>query len=285
MPASLTPQPQRLDHPLVCIGAGAMASAIILGGIDAQTLDPTTITITDHAPSKLEPFAARGCVTAPNAASALESVQSNSAVLLAIKPQGLPALAEEIGHLVGSRLVLSVLAGVTTAQLEQALGGRCRVIRAMPNTPARIGYGVTGLVTGTGSTDADLASARTLFSAVGVVHELTDEALMPIFTLLAASGPAYVFYLAEALERAAASLGMPPADARSITSAMLEGSAVLLAHSDHQSPQALRASVTSKGGVTAAATDVLDRAGVMEAFAEALRAGVAHDAVLAKAAD
>ncbi len=276
---------QRLDRPLVCIGAGAMASAIILGGIDAGRLQPAKITITDHSPSKLDEFAARGCVRAPDAAAALASAQSNAAVLLAIKPQGLRALAGGIGQFVGSRLVISVLAGVSTGQLRSAFGGHCSVIRAMPNTPARIGRGVTGLVAGDRATRDDLALARTIFAAVGSVHELSDEALMPIFTLLAASGPAYVFYLAEALERGAASLGMSAGDARSITSAMIEGSAMLLAQSDDQSPAALRASVTSKGGVTAAATDALDAAGVMEAFASALRAGVAHDAVLAKAAE
>ncbi len=279
-PNPTSPAPNSLQRPLLCIGGGTMASAVVLGGISAGALDGARVSVADHSESKLAAFKQAGCKVAPSAAALLAGAPADAVVLLAVKPQSLAALATEMAGLASERTVLSMLAGVSTAQVRASLGGRCRVVRTMPNTPAKLGRGVTGIVAGEGVSDADLAMARTLFEAVGTVHMLADESHMPIFTLLSGSGPAYVFYLAEALEQGALELGLPAGQARAITAEMIAGASALLTQSA-QSPAELRASVTSKAGVTAAAIGELDRERVMDAFSRALAAGVARDAELA----
>ncbi len=275
--------PKGLERSLVCIGGGTMASAVVLGGLSAGALDAARVSVADHSESKLDAFKQVGCNAATSAAALLADAPADAVVLLAVKPQSLGGLAKELAGLLGNRTVLSMLAGVGTSQVRAALGGGCRVVRTMPNTPAKLGRGVTGIVAGEGVSDADLAMARTLFEAVGTVHMLADESHMPIFTLLSGSGPAYVFYLAEALERGAIELGLPAGQARAITAEMIAGASALLAQSA-RSPAELRASVTSKAGVTAAAIGELDRERVMESFSRALAAGVARDAELASGA-
>ena len=282
-PNLTSPAPEALQGPLVCIGGGTMASAVVLGGLSAGALDAARVSVADHSESKLDAFKEAGCTVAPSAAAMLAGAPADAVVLLAIKPQSLGGLAKELAGLVGERTVLSMLAGVSTSQVRAALGGRCPIVRTMPNTPAMLGMGVTGIVAGEGVSDADLAITRTLFEAVGTVHMLADESHMPTFTLLSGSGPAYVFYLAEALEQGALELGLPAGQARAITAEMIAGASALLTQSD-KSPIELRASVTSKAGVTAAAIGELDRVHVMESFSKALAAGVARDAELATGA-
>ncbi|MEZ6234470.1 MAG: pyrroline-5-carboxylate reductase [Phycisphaerales bacterium] len=200
-------------------------------------------------------------------------------MLIAVKPQMFEAVGAELAPVLsstgqserGEPLVVSIMAGTRAAAIRERLGGAVRVVRAMPNTPARIGQGVTGIAAGPGATEADLAVAERLFRACGPVVVRIDEGLMDAFTAVAGSGPAYLFYLAEAMERAAVAVGFDGATARGMVGQTIRGAAALLEQG--ADPAALRAAVTSKGGTTAAATGSLDRDGVAEAVGRAIAAG------------
>lgn len=227
-------------------------------------------------------LASLGATVVPGAAEAVaelsrrEACPGEGAILLAVKPQVFPAVAAELGD-VGARPVLSVMAGVTTGAVRAALGGRARVVRLMPNTPASIGQGVTGLCAGEGASDDDVATAERLFLAVGDVVRV-PERLMDAVTAVSGSGPAYLFYLAEAMERAAADAGFDPPTASRLVRGTLAGAArMLLTGPD---PATLRAAVTSKGGTTEAACAVLDARTVRATIAEAVRAATSRGAAL-----
>jgi pyrroline-5-carboxylate reductase len=191
-------------------------------------------------------------------------------VVVAVKPgdvaaaleAALPALREDA-------LVLSIAAGVTIATLEAAAPGR-PVVRAMPNTPALVRRGASVVAPGTHATEAHLALAERLLGAVGIVVRL-DEQLLDAVTGLSGSGPAYVFLVVEALVEAGVLVGLPRDVALRLVTQTVAGSAALLAEGD-QSPDALRAAVTSPGGTTAAGLHALEAAGVRAAFLDAVAA-------------
>jgi pyrroline-5-carboxylate reductase len=194
-------------------------------------------------------------------------------LMLAVKPQIFPLVAEEVGEAFAagpSRVVLSVLAGTTSASIRKALGDPARVVRVMPNTPAQVGRGVSAVAMGAGTRDGDDALAHALMSSVGDVVSI-DESMMDAFTGLAGSGPAYVFYLAEALAKAGEAVGFTPEQATTIAEGVVTGSARLLEEDDRDAA-ALRKAVTSPNGTTQAGTESLDASGVMEAVVKAVTA-------------
>jgi pyrroline-5-carboxylate reductase len=179
-----------------------------------------------------------------------------AAVMVAVKPQVAPEVMPALAPLVGAAtVVVSIMAGRTLQFLEAALPGAA-VIRAMPNTPAAIGRGITVAVANARVSSEQRGLVHTLLSTVGAVEWAPDEALMDAVTALSGSGPAYVFLLAEAMARAGVAAGLPPALAETLARATVAGSGELL----HRSPldaATLRQHVTSPGGTTAAALDVL----------------------------
>jgi pyrroline-5-carboxylate reductase len=179
--------------------------------------------------------------------------------------------------------VLSILAGAPAATVREALGGRARVVRVMPNTPALVGRGMTALAPGPETTADDRAFARAFFGAVGTVIEI-DEARMDAFTAVAGSGPAYVFLLAEALAAAGAAAGLDAADALLAARETIAGAGVLLGGSAEE-PAALRRRVTSPGGTTVAALAVFEDAGLREIVARAVLAARDRGAELARLAE
>lgn len=261
------------------IGGGNMAQAIVLGAIEAGAIAPERFVIVEIESEKRAFFGARGISAFASAREGIERIISiepspgDGHVLLAIKPQMMPGVADELRSLLGnrapSRRVVSILAGTPTTKLQHAIGDSARVIRAMPNTPARIRRGTTALACGSSCRNGDEASTRSLFNSLGTVVDL-DESLFDAFTAVAGSGPAYVFYLAEALIEAAVGQGFQPSQAESVVRSMLAGSADLLFREAGQSAAALRAAVTSKGGTTAAATQVLDDARLKDIIASAI---------------
>lgn len=261
------------------IGGGNMARAIVERALARGVMQPDRCVIAEPDPEKRTHFESRRIKTAPDAAVALaRAAESDSpesvVILLAIKPQVLPQISADVATALGSlggTAVLSILAGTTTATLEHALGANARVVRAMPNLPAQIGLGVSAVCAGRSATSIDLNAARALLSSVGEIVDL-DESHFDAFTALAGSGPAYLFYLAEALSKAAEELGLPPDLSDRVTRQMLLGSATLLERDAEHSAQQLRAAVTSRGGTTAAATAVLDAHGFLAIWSEALRA-------------
>ncbi len=234
-----------------------MATAIIRGGLRSGCLDAADVCVAEPDPTKRAVFQELGVETLPKAGDVLKHFGLHGAVVLAVKPQMLDAVATEVSGAVGPRLVITMLAGTTIERVRERLGGQCRVVRVMPNLPASIGQGASAVSKGASATEADLNVAIALFGAVGPCVERLDESLMDAFTAIAGSGPAYLFYLAEAMISAATRLGMEQAVAERVVRATLCGSGALLSAS-RSSPEELRSAVTSKGGTTFAATSVLE---------------------------
>ncbi|MCA9272318.1 MAG: pyrroline-5-carboxylate reductase [Phycisphaerales bacterium] len=254
---------------LAVIGGGAMASAILHGAAEAGVLGRVCVA---------EPEAERRKnfdVAVPTAAEALEWLGANESepgsgqVMLAVKPQMLGDVAAEISPLVRKRVVISILAGLPGDRIRAQLGGSCRVVRVMPNTPAQVRKGTTAIALTAGATNADAAFADRIFHAVGDVVVRLDESMMDAFTAVAGSGPAYLFYLAEAMQQGALAVGFDTDTARTIVEQTIFGAAELL-HSDDASAAELRRRVTSKKGTTQAATDTFDTLGVMHAIARGI---------------
>ena len=206
--------------------------------------------------------------------------------VLAVKPPDTPgAAASAVGA--GASRLLSIAAGVSTAAIETvaietAAGGRgpVRVLRAMPNTPAQVGEGAAAVCAGSSAGPGDLDWAEAILSAVGRVVRV-DEDQIDAVTGLSGSGPAYVFLVAEALMEAGVAVGLDPTVSRALTEQTLLGAARLLSESG-QSPQELRAAVTSPGGTTAAGIAVLEDRGLRQALAEAVAAATARSRELGK---
>ncbi len=261
-----------------------MAQAIISGASSARVLDPQAVAVLDPDQSRHHLF------TTPFAdpASALAWLGSHatpaSTIVLAVKPQMLePAIAPIralLDELPDPPLVISILAGTRIAQIEQAFNHQTRVIRVMPNTPAQIGLGMSAIAPGPSATESDLALTTQLFSAAGQTITIA-ESLLDAYTALAGSGPAYLFYLAEAMTQAAEQLGFDSDQAQVIVRQTLLGSASLLSQST-DSPSALRKKVTSKNGTTQAATDALDESGVMQSIIAAIHKAKARGTELGK---
>jgi pyrroline-5-carboxylate reductase len=204
--------------------------------------------------------------------------------VLAVKPPDTPgAAAAAVGA--GATRILSIAAGVSTAAIEAAAGAAgdragVRVLRAMPNTPAQVGEGAAAVCAGSSAGPEDLDWAESILSAVGQVVRV-EEGQIDAVTGLSGSGPAYVFLMAEALMEAGAAVGLEPAVARTLTEQTLLGAARLLSESG-QSPQDLRAAVTSPGGTTAAGIAVLEERGLRRALAEAVAAATARSRELGR---
>ena len=235
---------------LVLAGAGKMGGAMLSGWL-AQGLAPrNTIVIEPHPSDETSNFTARGVRLNPETTSIHADV-----LVIAVKPQMFREAGPQLKALVGpSTLVVSIMAGTTIASIDGVCGGK--VIRAMPNTPAAIGRGITVAVAAQGVTPEQHAIADALLRATGGVEWVEDEALMDAVTAVSGSGPAYVFLLAEELARAGVAAGLPETLATKLARETVAGSGELLHRSDLDSAT-LRQNVTSPGGTTAAALDVL----------------------------
>lgn len=238
---------------LVLVGAGKMGGAMLEGWL-ALGLDPRRAVIVEPRPSpEIAALEARGVRLNPP----LESVVDAAVVIIAVKPQvaadAVPPLKSVIRP---ATVAVSVMAGKTMGFLETALSSQAAIIRAMPNTPAAIGRGITVAVPNRNVTEAQRALTNTLLRATGKVEWADDEALIDAVTAVSGSGPAYVFLLAEALARAGAAAGLPPDLAERLARETVAGAGELL----HRSPlpaSTLRENVTSPNGTTAAALGVL----------------------------
>lgn len=275
---------------LLILGGGVMGLAIAQGALNARLIRPSDLHVAEPDPARRAALSALGLRAYAGPALAIRAVldvelgppaRRATPILLAVKPQVFPTLVPDLAPLAHapSRLVLSIMAGTRAATIHDAIAPHTRVIRAMPNTPARVAQGVTGISPGPGATPDDLSLAHHLFSALGPVVETIDESLMDAFTAVAGSGPAYLFHLARAMEDAAIALGFEPAAARRVVSQTLQGAAALLDGSD---PAALRDAVTSKGGTTAAALGVLDQARAADTLIRAITAATDRARELAR---
>lgn len=236
------------------VGGGNMASALI-GGLMGMATGRPEVTVIDPVPAQGERLARDFGITARTALAATDP--PCDVLILAVKPQQMrDALAPLTAH-ARDALVISVAAGIRAADLARWLGNHQRVVRTMPNTPALIGAGITGLWAGPGVSAADRALAQRIVTAVGEALWVAEESLLDAVTAVSGSGPAYVFFFMEAVHAAAVKLGFDDAAARQLTLATFRGAAALATNATE--PLAvLRERVTSKGGTTAAALAVMN---------------------------
>jgi pyrroline-5-carboxylate reductase len=237
---------------LVLVGAGKMGSAMLDGWL-TRGLKPKQISVIEPQPGKtVKALARRGLKLNPKAKAMVAS-----AVVIAVKPQSAPGALQPLSRYVDkSTLVLSIMAGRTIGFLEKSLPPGTTIVRAMPNTPAAIGRGISVAVANANISARQRKQASNLLAAIGKVEWVRDEALMDAVTALSGSGPAYVFLLAETMADAGIAAGLPPALATRLARETVAGAAELLHRSDVDAA-ALRQNVTSPGGTTAAALEVL----------------------------
>ncbi|MEW5839000.1 MAG: pyrroline-5-carboxylate reductase [Pseudomonadota bacterium] len=263
------------------IGGGNMARALV-SGLLRNNHAADRLCVSDPNADAREEFAALGvCVLNDNP----QSVSQADIVVLAVKPQSLAAVAGELAtSLRPEQLVISIAAGVRVVTLSRWLGGHQRIVRAMPNTPALVQAGATGLYAGESIKADERAQAESLLRAVGVCVWVESEALLDSVTALSGSGPAYAFLVMEAMQAAGEKLGLDAATARLLTLETLFGAARLALESN-EDPAVLRARVTSPGGTTERGIAVLQQAGLPVAFEQALEAARARAAELAALMD
>ncbi len=271
--------PLTLPGPLVLAGGGNMGSAL-LDRWQAQDLNAPTLTVVEpHAPTA---EALRTTHPHLTVVPSPEGLAPAAVVVLAVKPQVMPTvLPAYAGQAAAGALMLSVAAGRSLSFLADHLGAGARVVRAMPNTPARLGLGMTVLCAAPPVDAGGRALAEALLAAVGAVAWLEDESLMHAVTGVSGSGPAYVFLLAEALAEAGVAQGLPADLAGRLARETVRGAGALLGGAD-EDPATLRRQVTSPGGVTEAALSVLMREedGLPTRLREALAAAVARSRAL-----
>ncbi|MFM6974444.1 MAG: pyrroline-5-carboxylate reductase [Agromyces sp.] len=270
--------------PITFLGAGSMAGAILAGLLQPSVERTGRIRVTNRSRANAERFAGIDAVDA----IALEdtpdgnrvAVAGAKLVVVAVKPAMVPDLLSEISAaLEPDAVVVSVAAGVTIATMEGLLPESVAVIRTMPNTPARVGRGVTGISAGTRATDDDIALVEQLFSTVGSTLVL-DESNIDALSTISGSGPAYVFYLIEQLEAAALALGFSAADAALMVRETFAGSLALLEASGEE-PRELRRQVTSPNGTTERAIATFDADDLAATFRAATAAALARARELA----
>lgn len=251
---------------IVFIGGGNMASAIIDGLLGQGRPLADFLVIEPYAPTR-DALSARGL-------SCRESVGPEIAdaalCVLATKPQVLREACGQVHqYLSAAATVVSIAAGVELASLSAWLGGHARIVRAMPNTPAKVGLGMTGLYATPACSDAERAQVDTLFAAVGERIWTDSEAMIDAVTAVTGSGPGYVFHFMAALEQGARELGFSAADARRLAVSAFRGAAGLAA-SEEVPLTELQDRVTSKGGTTYAALSHMREAGVADAITQAV---------------
>jgi pyrroline-5-carboxylate reductase len=253
----------------VCfIGGGNMASAMI-GGLLKSGLSADSVSAVDVDAGQRERLAQRFGIRTCDAAA--DALAGSDCVVLAVKPQQVRNVAAGLAPLLDGQLVVTIAAGIRTADLARWLGGYDRIARAMPNTPALIGQGIAGLYAGPQLPGEDRASVERILGAVGQVLWVDREALIDAVTAVSGSGPAYVFMMIEALEAAAQGVGFDAAQARQLALATFAGAANLAA-GDAEPPAVLRARVTSKGGTTERGIAALEAGGLHGLVAGAVHA-------------
>ena len=280
---STTTAATRSADAIAFIGGGNMARSLA-GGLVAAGVEPAAIRVADPSPQAREALAADFGVQA--FADAADAVAGAGTWVFAVKPQvmrevcaGLAATAQA-----AKPLVVSIAAGITSAQLDRWLGGDRAVVRTMPNTPAMLGAGVTGLFANGRVDAAGRERAERLLASAGGTVWIEDEALMDAVTGTSGSGPAYVFLLAEAMEDAAIAEGLPAGAARTLAQQTILGAARMLVESG-EPPAELRRRVTSPNGTTQAAIEAFEAGGFRALVARAVRAATRRGGELSAAND
>lgn len=249
------------------IGGGNMASAII-GGLRHQGLPLECIHVAEPFEAAREALRVTHGIVAQ--AEAGDFLSRADLVIWAVKPQSFVEAAKSVATHARHALQMSVMAGIPTAAIAKSTAS-ARIVRCMPNTPALVGHGMTGLFAVPAVTPADRTLAEAVVASTGAHLWVEREDLLDAVTALSGSGPAYVFYFLEAMQQAGTELGLSPEQARRLAVGTFFGGSVLAG--DFSVPLAtLRERVTSKGGTTHAALGVLEQAGVKDSFVKAMHA-------------
>ena len=257
------------------IGGGNMAQALI-GGLLAEGTPATMINVAEPVAELRELLAVRGVNVY---ATATEAAVDADVIVLAVKPQIIQTVLQELALHIAKKLVISIAAGVTVATLSEGLAGHRRIVRAMPNTPALVQTGATGLYASTDVDQDDRERATNILSAAGLVLWVDDESLMHAVTAVSGSGPAYFFYLMEAMIKAGVAQGLDEKTAKALTLQTALGAAQMAIISG-DNPTKLRTNVTSPNGTTAAAIEHLDGQQVSQHIIDALAAAGQRSMVL-----
>lgn len=260
------------------IGFGKMGSALAIGAARQGVLKPASVTVFDSDPAaarRIRRFGFR------RAATPAEAVFGSEILLICVKPQQIADALDAVRRGFARRrpCVVSIAAGVPLKRLRKALGD-CPVVRVMPNTPALLGAGVSAMSPSANVSPAQRKRVRTLLGAVGTVIEV-PERLMDAVTAVSGSGPAYVFYLAEAIIDAGRRQGLSPSVARTLAHETVRGAGLMLAERPEPADE-LRRQVTSPGGTTAAAIATFDRRGLKGIVREAIGRAAKRSKELAK---
>jgi pyrroline-5-carboxylate reductase len=251
------------------IGAGNMGEALIRGLLAGQAIAASHIIATDVRAERRDFLVKTFGVRAID--DNVEAVKAADIVVLAVKPQQVgEVLAGFKSAMSSEKLVISIAAGVTAARIERELGEGTRVMRVMPNTPALVGAGAAGVAKGAHATEDDQATAELILGAVGISVRV-EEKFIDAVTALSGSGPAYVFYVTEAMTKAGVAAGLDETLAKKLARQTVYGAAKLLVESGEQ-PETLRRKVTSPGGTTEAALKVMTDRKLVDIFAEAMQA-------------
>lgn len=244
-----------IQGPLLLVGCGKMGGALLAGWLE-RGVKTSDVTLVEPNPAAVAAFQAKGAAVVPSVES-LPADYRPALVLLAVKPQMMGQVVGPLARLAQpGTLFLSIAAGKTLAYFRQHLGAGLTIVRAMPNTPAAVGRGMSVLVAGPGVSQAQRQAAETLMAAVGETAWVEDEGLIDVVTAVSGGGPAYVFLLAEMLAEAGRASGLPDELAARLARVTVAGSGELL-HQSTESPAQLRQNVTSPAGTTLEALKVM----------------------------
>ena len=263
---------------IVFLGGGNMANALI-GGMLKQGFVPSDIEVIDPGADARAKLAASYAVNCHE--SAATAPASPDILVLAVKPQQMKEAVAPLVSKLGSAVVISIAAGLDMTALSRWLGGHRQIVRCMPNTPALIGAGITGLCALPEVSASERDAAERVLRAVGTTVWIADEAQMDGVTALSGSGPAYVFLFIEAMQQAAADLGFTPEQGRQLAIETVQGAAALAAQSSEPA-SLLRERVTSKGGTTEAALNKMADMGVKAGIVAGVKAAQARGQELGK---
>jgi len=258
-----------MKYKLAIIGGGNMGQAILRGAIRAEVVEAGQVLVVDTDKQRRSEIEVIGCAATEDATESLTAEQ----IMLAVKPQVFDGVASVIAPLKESKIVISIMAGLSSKVLHAALGENARIIRVMPNTPCSVGSGMTAIALGEGAKSGDEALAESLFKSLGEIA-IVDESLMHAVTAVSGSGPAYVFLLAEQMQKAAIDLGIDQATAKLLAYQTIFGAGKMLCESSMNACD-LRDAVTSPGGTTQAAIEVMMKRDLPMIFNHAIHA--AHE--------
>lgn len=267
----------KVKQKTVIFGIGAMGGALVKGWISSKMISPSDITAVDLDPEKLKKTAKQFKIKTTSEPS--KALKGAGLILLAVKPQQMGELLAGAGVLFPPKaLIVSIAAGVSTVQIEKGLPQGCPVVRVMPNTPALLGAGMAAAAPGSRAKASHVKLALSLFGAVGKSVQVTEDQ-MDMVTAVSGSGPAYIFHLIEVMNEAAVKGGLDPAVAEQLVAQTVYGAARMVLETG-KTPEQLRIQVTSPGGTTQAALEIMAQKGFRETIHAAIAAAAKRGAEL-----